>query len=320
MAVYTEVPDDALDDFVAEYDIGSVLSYKGIAEGVENSNFLLTTSHGRFILTLYEKRVDPSDIPYFLKLMDYLAKRDIPCPSVLHGRDGKGLRKVCGKPAAIFSFLDGMSPRRIDVDHCRMVGEALAKMHIASLQFPMTRKNSLSLAAWRPLLYSCGQSIDQVQPGLRNFLEIELEYLHKNWPTYLPAGTCHADLFPDNVFFLRKKLSGLIDFYFACNDFLAYDLAICLNAWCFDEKGSIDLSRAHSLLTGYCSVRQLSVTELKAFPTLARGGAVRFLLTRLFDWINNPTDALVRPKNPSEYYYILSFHQKISEIAELGLE
>ena len=318
MAVYTEVPDDTLERFVAEYDIGQVLSCKGIAEGVENSNFLLTTSQGRFILTLYEKRVNPSDLPYFLSLMEYLEVRDIPCPTVLHGRDGQSLRKVCSKPAAVISFLDGMSPRKITPYHCQMVGEALAKMHLASRHFPMHRQNNLSISAWRPLLDSCGRSVNNVLPDLRDFLKVEIDFLEKHWPTCLPTGTCHADLFPDNVFFLNGKLSGLIDFYFACDDFLAYDLAICLNAWCFNNNGQIDQSRARLLINAYQKVRKLNNTELQAFPILARGGAMRFLLTRLFDWINSPTEALVKPKDPSEYFHILSYHKQFFKMSEYG--
>lgn len=320
MAVYTEVPDDALEEFVADYEIGAVLSCKGIAEGVENSNYLLRTDQGQFILTLYEKRVDPKDLPYFLNLMEHLAANDIPCPTVLHGRDGVGLRELCGRPAAVISFLDGMSPRKIQPDHCAGLGTALAKLHLAGADFEMSRPNNLSLAAWRPLLASCGPDVDEVQPGLRGLLERELDFLEGCWPSGLAAGICHADLFPDNVFFLQGELSGLIDFYFACNDFLAYDLAICLNAWCFERDGSFNATKARLLLGNYRKVRPMPAEELSVLPVLARGGAVRFLLTRLYDWINHTEGAFVQPKNPQEYVRILSFHQQVEGPGEYGLE
>ena len=320
MAVYTEVPDDALEAFVAEYDIGRVLSCKGIAEGVENSNYLLQTEHGRYILTLYEKRVNPDDLPYFLGLLEHLATNEIPCPTVLQGRDGTALRKLCNRPAAVFSFLEGMSPRRIQPNHCAELGNALARLHIAGADFQMSRKNSLSLDNWRPLLVSCGLQIDTIRYGLINLLTAELDFLENSWPKDLPAGICHADLFPDNVFFLGGNLSGLIDFYFACNDFLAYDLAICMNAWCFERDSSFNSSKARKLLSNYRKTRNLDEAEMLALPILARGSALRFLLTRLYDWINHPASAMVRPKNPLEYIEILSFHQKVSDPGEYGLK
>jgi len=320
MAVYTEVPDDALEAFVAEYDIGGVLSCKGIAEGVENSNYLLQTKKGQYILTLYERRVDPKDLPYFLNLMEHLAANEIPCPTVLHGRDGTALRRLCSRPAAVFSFLEGMSPRKIQPNHCADLGTALAQLHVAGKDFHMSRANSLSLNDWRPLLISCGPQIDTVRHGLMGLLTTELDFLENSWPKGLPSGICHADLFPDNVFFLAGKLSGLIDFYFACNDFLAYDLAVCLNAWCFERDGSFNATKARQLLGNYRKIRNLDEAEMLALPILARGSAVRFLLTRLYDWINHPAGAMVQPKNPLEYIQILSFHQRINGPGEYGLQ
>ncbi|HAA93512.1 MAG: homoserine kinase [Rhodospirillaceae bacterium] len=320
MAVYTEVPDDALEDFIADYDIGGILSCKGIAEGVENSNYLLRTDQGQYILTLYEKRVDPKDLPYFLNLMEHLAANEILCPTVLHGRDGVALRELCSRPAAVISFLDGMSPRKIEPDHCAELGNALAKLHLAGADFAMSRKNSLSVDAWRPLLSSCGPDVDDVQPGLSHMLETELDFLEANWPADLATGICHADLFPDNVFFLHGKLSGLIDFYFACNDFLAYDLAVSLNAWCFERDGSFNATKARLLLGNYRKVRSMPTDELAALPILARGSAVRFLLTRLYDWLNHPEGALVQPKDPTEYVRILSFHQQVDGPGEYGID
>ena len=320
MAVYTEVPDDALNDFAAEYDIGTVLACKGIAEGVENSNYLLQTEKGQFILTLYEKRVALKDLPFFLNLMEHLAANAIPCPTPLHGRDGVALRELCGRPAAIITFLDGMWPRKVLPSHCSGLGTALAQLHVAGASFPMSRANSLSVNDWRPLLISCGANVESVQSGLGELLTTELEFLENTWPSDLPTGICHADLFPDNVFFLGGELSGLIDFYFACNDFLVYDLAVCLNAWCFERDGSFNVTKARLLLDHYRKIRPLSDAELAALPTFARGSAVRFLLTRLYDWINHPAGAMVHPKNPLEYLQILRFHQGVSGPGEYGLE
>ncbi len=319
MAVYTEVGDAELEAFLAEYDIGDAEAFKGIAEGVENSNFLLTTTHGQFIVTLYEKRVDPNDLPFFLGLMDHLAARGINCPQPIHGRDGKALRTLAGKPAAITSFLHGMWPRRIGVKHCGPVGEALARLHLAGRDFEMKRPNALSVSGWRPLFDASRANADDVARGLAHELETELAILEVEWPRDLPSGVIHADLFNDNVFFLHDKLSGLIDFYFACNDALAYDVAICLNAWCFEPDRAFNATKARALLQAYERVRPLEPAERRALPLLARGAALRFLLTRLYDWIHTPADALVKRKDPLEYLAYLRFHRGTSSLADYGL-
>ena len=320
MAVYTQVADDELAAFLDAYDIGALVSYKGIAEGVENSNYFLQTERGSFILTLYEKRVDPADLPFFLGLMDHLAAQEIACPTPIHARDGEALRTLAGRPAAIISFLQGVSPRRVDIRHCAPLGRALAEMHLAADGFAMARPNALSLAGWRPLFERCGPRAHEVQNGLAGEIELELEILEANWPTGLPTGVIHADLFPDNVFFLGDRVSGVIDFYFACNDFLAYDLAICINAWCFEKDGSFNVTKARHMLNAYRAARPFSPAELAAIPVLLRGGALRFLLTRLHDWLFHPEGALVTPHNPLEYYRKLRFHQGVKRPGELGLE
>ena len=320
MAVYTEVGDEDLERFVAEYDLGAVLSCKGIAEGVENTNYLLHTATGNYILTLYEKRVAEADLPFFLGLMEHLARKNIPCPTPVHGRDGKALRNLCGRPAAIITFLDGMWPRRVRIEHCSGVGAALAGLHVAGQDFPMTRPNALTVANWRPLLEASTPRAGEIQPGLATVLSKELDFLEANWPTNLPSGICHADLFPDNVFFVGDKLSGLIDFYFACNDLFAYDLAVCLNAWCFERDGSFNVTKARAMLSAYRQIRPFSEAELAALPLLARGCALRFLLTRLYDWLNTPAGALVKPKDPLEYLSILLFHQAVTGPGAYGLE
>jgi len=320
MAVYTDVADDELRAFIALYDIGEVLSCKGIAEGVENSNFLVTTERGNFILTLYEKRVAPQDLPFFIALMEHLARDGVACPTPLKGRDGIALRELCGRPAALVTFLAGMWPRRIQPFHCAAVGGALAALHRAGATFGMTRRNDLSVAGWRRLYETCRCRATEVHPGLADELGAELGLLEAEWPRELPAGVIHADLFPDNVFFRDRDVSGLIDFYFACTDFLAYDLAICLNAWCFEADGSLNVTKARVLIGGYQRARPLSMAELAALPLLARGSALRFLLTRLFDWLNQSAGALVQPKDPLEYLRKLRFHRGITNLAAYGID
>ena len=320
MAVYTDVSAEDLAAFIAGYDLGELLSYKGIAEGVENSNFLLHTAAGHFILTLYEKRVSASDLPFFLALMEHLASRGIVCPQPVKNRKGKTLGLVAGRPAAIVSFLDGLWIRRPDARHCAAVGEALARLHLAGADFHPTRLNALSLAGWRSLYAHCSGRADEVQPGLKAIIENELAALEKSWPRALPQGVIHADLFPDNVFFLGDRLSGLIDFYFACTDTLAYDIAICLNAWCFENDYSYNVTKGRALLQGYAKIRRLSDGELEAMPVLARGAALRFLLTRLVDWLDVPPGAMVRPKSPQEYFRKLRFHQAARSVRDYGVE
>lgn len=320
MAVYTEVSDEELEAFVAGYDVGEVLSFKGIAEGVENSNYLLQTDRGQYILTLYEKRTKPEDLPFFLELMEHLAARGLACPTPLHGRDGQALRSLCGKPAAMVSFLNGMSARRLTLDHCAALGAAMAQMHLAGADFARSRPNDLSVAGWRPLFDAEKHRADQVKAGLADFVAAELGFLEANWPRQLPTGLIHADLFPDNVFFHGHDVSGIIDFYFACTDALTYDIAICLNAWCFETDGSFNATKARMMLNGYRKVRALSAEELAALPILARGAAMRFLLTRLYDWVNTPAGALVKRKDPLEYYRKLRFHQGISGPGAYGIE
>jgi homoserine kinase type II len=320
MAVYTDVDDDALAAFLRDYDIGGLTGYRGIAEGVENSNFLLDTTRGRWILTLYEKRVKKADLPFFLGLMQHLAARGLACPTPVARRDGELLGELCGRPAAIVSFLKGVWPRRITLGHCAPVGQALAELHIASEGFARHRANALGLSGWRPLYESCAARADEVEPGLAAELARELDFLDANWPKGLPEGVIHADLFPDNVFFLDDAFSGMIDFYFACNDVLAYDLAICLNAWCFEPDGQLNATKARRMVAGYRRTRALSAAELDALPVFMRGSALRFLLTRLYDWLNHPPGAFVKPKDPLEYARKLRFHRGAASLAAYGIE
>ena len=320
MAVYTDISETQLADFLADYGIGALLSYKGIAEGVENSNFLLRTEAGTFILTLYEKRVNRGDLPFFVGLMEHLAERGISCPLPVHTRAGDALGELAGRPAAIFTFLEGMWTRRPSADHCRAVGAAMAGMHAAAGDFSLRRANGLALGDWRPRFESCGDRVDEIEPGLAAAIDEELSFLEASWPADLPAGIIHADLFPDNVFFLSGELSGLIDFYFACNDLLAYDLAIGLCAWCFEPDGSFNVTKGRGLIEGYASVRPLSAAEVAALPILCRGASMRFMLTRLYDWLNVPEGSFVTKKDPREYLRKLRFHRAVASAAEYGFD
>jgi homoserine kinase type II len=319
MAVYTDVSDEQLEEFITSYAVGALTSFKGIAEGVENSNYLVHTESGRYILTLYEKRVRREDLPYFLGLMQHLVARGISCPLPVKDRSGRTLKELAGRPAVLITFLEGLWVRRPNIEHCHALGDALAHLHLAGADFPMFRENDLSLPGWRSLVQSIGGGADEVIPGLAAEIATELSFLERHWPSDLPEGVIHADLFPDNVFFLSDKVSGLIDFYFACNDALAYDVAICLNAWCFEPDGSFNITKARAMLQAYEGVRPLSEAELKWLPTLARGAALRFLLTRSYDWLNTDENALVRFKDPNEYLRKLRFHRRVKSYRDYGL-
>uniref|UniRef100_A0A2A4Z906 Homoserine kinase n=1 Tax=OCS116 cluster bacterium TaxID=2030921 RepID=A0A2A4Z906_9PROT len=324
MAVYTDVSDQALEDFLRLYNVGQLLWCKGIAEGVENSNYILATDKGQYILTLYEARVDENDLPFFLGLMNHLAENGLETATPIIQNDGSIYSQLCGKPAALIEFLDGVAIKAPSNQNLFQLGVAAAHFHLKAQSFDIKRKNGLSLEDWRPLLDSCGTDLDRVAPnvkgGLQNFLSQELDFLEKNWPQKLPDGVIHADLFPDNVFFMHGELSGIIDFYFACNETYAYELAIVINAWCFEKNGELNLTKSRAFFRGYQSIRKLEQTELDAMPILCRGAAIRFLLTRLYDWINVPEDALVIPKKPDEYIRNLGFHQKIADYKEYGIE
>jgi homoserine kinase type II len=319
LAVYTEVPDDEMTAFVARYGIGDLLAVKGIAEGVSNSNFLLHTANGFFILTLYEERTDARDLPFFIGLMEHLAKQGLTCPQPVKMLDGQSVGHLAGRPAAIVTFLDGISVRRPNAMHCAEVGRGLALLHQAGADFGMERVNSLSVPAWRPLAEQAGAAADTVSPGLQRRVMAEVEVHERSWPRDLPRGVVHADLFPNNVFFIKDRLSGLIDFYFACTDAFAFDIATCLNAWCFEADSSFNLTKGQALLAGYESVRRLEPAEVEALPQLCRGAALRFLLTRLVDWLNVPPGALVKPHDPLEYDRKLVFHQRAADARDYGL-
>ena len=301
MAVYTPITDAQVRTLLALYNIGELQSLKGIEAGVENSNYRVETTGEVFILTLYEKRVRPDDLPFYLGLMSHLEKAGFPCPKVIAAKDGSTLQTIEGRPAALVSFLKGAEAIDITAQHCFKVGQRLAQLHHLGRDFPLTRENDLSLPGWHHLHDICTDKVSEIFPTLPGFIKQELDWLDRHWPTQLPSSAIHADLFPDNVFFDDDQLIGVIDFYFACTDFLAYDLAIAANAWCFDEEQYCVDARFEALLEGYNSIRQLTADERRALPILLRGSALRFLLTRAHDWVFPQEGAIVKAKDPMDY-------------------
>lgn len=319
MAVYTKVEENELAAFLADYDIGEATSFSGITQGVENSNYRLTTTKGQYILTLYEKRVNRDDLPFFIGLMGHMAKAGINCPAPVADRQGTVLKELNGRAAAIITFLEGTWSNAPNPERCAAVGDVLAKMHLAGLDFTLTRENALSAVGWRPLLDSADPAeASKLAPNLWQQASDRLDALLQRWPEGLPRGVLHADLFPDNVLFIGNQVTGVIDFYFACNDMLAYDLAIMLNAWCFEPDGGFNITKATRLVTSYQAIRPLTAAEIVAIPVLAEGAAMRFFLTRLYDWINTPADAQVRPHDPMPYWRRLNFHQSVSGAEAYG--
>ncbi len=307
MAVYTDITEADLDPLLSRFGLGAALSVKGIAEGVENSNFFLETEGGRFILTLYERRVREEDLPFFVELMHWLAGRGFPCPTPQADQNGQMLQRIRDKPAALVSFLNGVSVSRPTPRHCREAGGGLARLHLAGEGFPGTRENALGAQTWKGLFEGQQASADRLTPGLAQAIAVDLQTLATAWPEGLPRGVIHADFFPDNVFFVRGRFAAAIDFYFACNDTLAYDLAVCLVSWCFDPDGRFKPDHARALIAGYQATRPLEPAEGEHLGILAMGAAMRFFLTRLIDWTSTPAGALVKPKDPLEYAAKLAF-------------
>ncbi len=317
VAVYTEVSAEALEAFLARYPLGRPLAFKGIAEGVENSNYLLETEAGRYILTLYERRVKATDLPFFLSLMAWLAERGFPSAAPVPDRDGELLGELEGRPAAIAAFLPGLSVKRPTAAQCREAGRGLAWLHDAAEGFAGRRANDLGQAAWARMFAPLAVAADALRPGLTDLIHADLDQLARNWPQKLPAGIIHADYFPDNVFFVEARFAGAIDFYFAAWDAHAYDLAVALNAWAFSDDGGLDPLRAEALIAGYESRRRLGPAEREALGVLAHGAAMRFFLTRLKDWGSTPPGSLVRPKDPMEYVRKLDVHRAAPNLKAL---
>jgi homoserine kinase type II len=320
MAVYTEVSEAALAGFVAQYGLGRLLAFEGITQGVENTNYRVDTDSGRYALTLYEKRVDTADLPFFLGLMEHLAARGLNCPLPVRDKNGVVLGELAGRPAVFATWLKGAWPRTQTPAQCGALGTALAELHLDGEGFPIMRRNALGMAGWRPLFERFAADADTIAPGLHDTIARELAHLEAHWPRQLPEGVIHADLFPDNAFFMGDKLTGIFDFYFACNDAYAYDLAVCLNAWAFDDHHRLSLEKSRQLVASYHRKRPLTPAEKAALPLLARGAALRFLLTRAYDWINTPAGAKVVRKDPQEYLIKLAFHQSVTDARAYGLE
>jgi len=315
MAVYTQVDSDMLAQFLTRYDVGEAVSLQGITEGIENTNFLLKTTKSQFILTLYEKRTKREDLPYFLGIMDHLAENDFPAPRPICDKSGAALQTLADRPACLISFLGGASAVQIEESHCAALGSLLGNMHQTLQSYKHKRKNEASLGGWIELASATKDDADHVMPGLQAIIQHELQFLKQNWPTDLPVGTIHADLFPDNILFTGSKITGVIDFYFSCTDMLAYDLAVCLNAWCFSTNHVFEAGKAKRLIEMYDICRRLTPAEQDALPALCRGAALRFLLTRLYDWLNPVTGATVSLKDPIDYVKRLQFHQQVKDAA-----
>ena len=311
MAVYTKVNAEEIETFLQQYDVGTLISAKGIAEGVENSNYLIETTQNRFILTLYEKRVDPADLPFFVDMLDHLASKGCSVPPMIADRKGQKIKQLCGRSACLITFLSGISVSHPTAAQSHAAGIALGNMHRALEDFGQSRPNSLSHEGWRELAKACGSDrLNEISLGLDELVKLELDYLDEHWPDELPHAVIHADLFPDNVLMLDDQVTGLIDFYFSCNDIRAYDLAISHAAWCFSEDGTLfSPAVSDALIAGYSESFGLSDKERSALPILCRGAALRFSLSRAFDWINTPADALVTRKDPGAFLARLKFYQ-----------
>jgi homoserine kinase type II len=305
LAVYTHVSAEALGEFLTRYDVGELVSAKGIAEGVENSNYLVDTTKGRFILTLYEKRVAAADLPFFMALLDHLDAKGLPVPPAIKDRDGVEIQELEGRPACLIKFLPGVSLSHPTAAQALAAGKALAEMHVAASDFTLTRANSMGVESWRPLFDRCADQLDSIAPDFRRDVNSALDDVLASWPTsgVLPVGAIHADLFPDNVLMTGNEVAGLIDFYFACMDIRTYDLAVMHTAWAFDATGApLDPAVGRGLLQGYRSVLPLSDVEQRHLPVLCRGACIRFMLSRAWDWLNTPADALVTRKDPLAYW------------------
>ena len=316
MAVYTHLAAEDLEQLIAEYDVGTLTSAKGIAEGVSNSNWLIETTGydgtgSRFILTMYERRIDLGDLPYFLGLLDHLSEHDCPVPRTIHDRTGAAWRELNGKAVALIEFLPGVSVDHPTPAQANSVGAALARVHEAGKSFDQSRTQTLGLAAWDFTINDCGaDSLATIDPALPDIAFDELSYLAGKWPGGLPQGVGHCDLFPDNVLMLGDNVSGLIDFYFAATDFFAYDFAVMHAAWCFERGGAEFLPEVSAqLIAGYDSIRSFSDAERTALPILARGACMRFISSRAHDWLETPNDALVARKDPMDFVRRLEFYR-----------
>ena len=320
MAVYTKVSFSEAQEFLEKfYSIRDLEEIIEISQGVENTNYILVTKNKKFILTLYENRVSHGDLPFFINLLVELNHKNIDCPNPIKMNNGSYTEKLNNKYAAIFSFLPGKSTLTIKNEHCFLVGQTLANIHLKTTDLSLYRENALSLKHWAELLKMIKEVSTEQEDKLYRDLSIEHNFLMDNWPDNLPNGIIHGDLFPDNIFFKNNKLTGVIDFYFACNEFYIFDIAICINAWCFESDYSFNITKASHLLEGYRTLKGLTEYEIQYLPIMCRGSALRFLLTRLVDWNKRDQNALVIPKDPNEYYNKLQFHQSVTSPLDYGI-
>ena len=314
MAVYTKVSEKELNDFFSKYNLGKLLGHKGIEEGIENTNYFIKTEKGNFILTVYEKRVEEKDLPFFISLMRNLFDKNFPSPKPIINKNGNYISEISGKKAAVVSFLDGSAKRILNPNDCYEIGINSAKLHLITKDLAGKRENKLSINSWRKIYNKVKKDCSKIHPNLISVIEKNLDEIEKNWPKDIPSGIIHADLFPDNIFFKNNKLSGIIDFYFSCNDFYAFEIAICLNALCFEGKNenlSFNVTKAKKFIDGYSSIRKLTEKEKESLKILCQGAAIRFLLTRVFDYLNLTEGAIVKIKDPIEYLKRLEFHNNV---------
>ena len=314
MAVYTKLSETELKDFFSKYNLGKLLNYKGIKEGIENTNYFTETEKGKFILTLYEKRVEEKDLPFFISLMRNIYDKKFPSPEPIINRNGNYISEILKKKAAVISFIEGSAKKNLNPNDCYQVGIYTAKLHQITKTLNIKRKNKLSVNSWREIYSKVERNCSKIHKNLSKIIEKNLSDIEKNWPKNIPAGIIHADLFPDNIFFKKNKLSGIIDYYFACHDFYAFEIAICLNALCFEgskENLSFNVTKATKFINGYSSIRKLTSSEKDSLKILCKGAAIRFLLTRVFDYLNLIEGAIVTVKDPIEYLKRLEFHDSI---------
>ena len=314
MAVYTKLSEEQLNDFFLKYNLGKLLNYKEIREGIENTNYFINTEKGKFILTLYEKRVDEKDLPFFISLMKNLFDKNFLSPQPIINKNGNYISEISGKKAAVVSFLEGNAKKVLNPENCHQVGINTAKLHLITKNLSGKRQNKLSIDSWRKIYNKVKKNCSKIHPDLPDIIEKNLDIIEKKWPKNIPSGIIHADLFPDNIFFKGNNFSGIIDYYFSCNDFYAFEIAICLNALCFEGKNenlSFNVTKAKKFIDGYSSLRKLSEEEKESLKILCQGAAIRFLLTRVFDYLNLIEGAIVKIKDPVEYLKRLEFHNSV---------
>jgi homoserine kinase type II len=316
MAVYTKLEYEEINEFLKQYVISNFKEFKGITEGVENTNYLIKTTDNDYILTIYEKRVSENELPFFIKLLSRLSEKKFPCPKPLSNKNDEKINKIKNKNAALVTFLSGKSKNKLTSEDCYEIGKIAAQLHETTKEFDIKRKNNLSIDSWETIFEKIIKQNVNLDKSIVDRTTKYLKFLKENWPKDLPQGIIHADLFPDNIFFTNAKVSGIIDFYFACNDFFAYEIAICINSLCFDNKTTFNMTKAKNLIDGYSSIKTLSEAEKKYLPILSMGAAMRFFLTRLYDYYHTDNKAEVKIKDPFEYFKKLEFHSTIKNFSE----